>query len=136
MAWTQFWDMHSGGRLKTPYHYIFIEAPMDEATAVFYSRFGQHPYDVACGCCGCNFSVSEDETLTQATGFHRGLGVDDQGNYLEEGGERRDWYAQPLSLEQFVASGEALIIRADEITDDERSTYVPEPDDDYWEDDE
>ena len=71
MVWTTFWDMHSGGSTKTDYDLIFIEAPMTEAIEIFEEKFNQYPHDVACQCCGENFSISSDKNLAQATGFHR-----------------------------------------------------------------
>ncbi len=32
--WTEFYDMHSGGNLKTQWETIFIEAPEDEAVKI------------------------------------------------------------------------------------------------------
>ena len=70
--WTTFWGMHSGGGLKEPYHYIFIEAPEEEAKIIFYNRFGHSPDRVSCTCCGADYSISESKTLAEATAGHRG----------------------------------------------------------------
>jgi hypothetical protein len=65
--------MHSGGGLKeSPYHFIYIEAPEKEACVIFYNRFGHSPSRVSCTCCGDDYSVSENKSLAQLTGFHRG----------------------------------------------------------------
>jgi len=71
-TWTTFWDMHSGGGLKEPpYEKIYIELPRDAAIAEFKRRFGHDPTNVACQCCGQNYSISTDVSLKQATGHHR-----------------------------------------------------------------
>lgn len=120
--WTEFWDMHSGGGLKeAPYHYIYIEAPKDEAVAVFYARFGHNPYTVGCPCCGENYSVGEDHTLMEATAFQR-----EKEHFGKTKGSRQ-------SIKEFVKRPDVLIIRAKDIKPEERGTYVPEPitEDDY-----
>ena len=70
--WTEFWDMHSGGTTKENFEKCYIEAPEDEAIDIFISIFGHHPESVACECCGENYSISESETLAEATAYHRG----------------------------------------------------------------
>ena len=73
MVWTRFMDMHSGGGAKeAPYEYIYIEAPESEAKTIFYNRFGHNPERVSCACCGEDYSISEEESLEQATAFERG----------------------------------------------------------------
>ena len=70
--WTRFMDMHSGGGLKeSPYQYIYIEAPEDEAKLIFQNRFGHNPERVSCTCCGQDYSTDESPSLAQATGFNR-----------------------------------------------------------------
>lgn len=70
--WISFWDMHSGGGTKTDYEKIFIEAnDEDHAVEIFETEFNECPYDVACECCGSNFSVDVYETLDEATKYHR-----------------------------------------------------------------
>lgn len=73
MPWTQFMDMHSGGPQKEQFAYCYIEAPEDEAKRVFYARFGHNPDRVSCTCCGSDYSISEYESLEQATAYNRGL---------------------------------------------------------------
>ena len=84
MVWTQFMDMHSGGGRKTDFEYIFIEAPEDEAIKIFEDLFGQDPCDTACDCCGQNFSITEEESLEQATGYDRGCAY----AYLDKSGNK------------------------------------------------
>jgi hypothetical protein len=71
MAWTEFWDMHSGGGQKTDWDRIYIEAPEAEARLIFYNRFGHSPERVTCTCCGEDYSISEGLTLEQVSGYHR-----------------------------------------------------------------
>lgn len=61
--WTEFIDARSGGYQKTPFEYIWIEAPKDEACSVFECRFGERPDAIACPCCGSNFYVTEYEVF-------------------------------------------------------------------------
>lgn len=71
--WTQFMDMHSGGRLKEKsYKLIFIEAPRKQAKIIFYNLFGHNPERITCPCCGEDYSISEHEDLAQLTGHERG----------------------------------------------------------------
>lgn len=71
MAFTRFMDMLSNGSKKTPYDYIYIEADEDIAAEVFEKVFNECPYDVACECCGQNFSVYEFVNLEAATEYDR-----------------------------------------------------------------
>ncbi len=63
--WTEFRDLLSGGYQKTPYMFIWIEAPQNEAESIFYSRFGEAADDIACVCCGSNFGVTEYPDLNE-----------------------------------------------------------------------
>jgi hypothetical protein len=71
MVFTHFWDMHSGGGQKEKWNHIYIEAGEEEAKIIFYNRFGHNPDRITCTCCGNDYSISEEETLEQATGFQR-----------------------------------------------------------------
>ncbi len=70
-AWTQFHDMHSGGGSKEKWDRVYIEAPKAEAVAVFFNRFGHNPSRVSCACCGEDYSITESESLGQATAYDR-----------------------------------------------------------------
>lgn len=113
MTWTTFWDMHSGGRLKEPYERIHIEAPLKEAKLIFYNRFGHNPERVSCTCCGDDYSIDEDETLEEASKFHR----------FKNGWDNKDG---SYTLEEYEQLDNNLIIRASEIKDEEREGYLPE----------
>jgi len=72
MSWTQFRDMHSGGAIKEPpYEEIYIESPKGEHQAIdiFVSVFGHDPTDIACDCCGQNYSIDEYYSLDEASAF-------------------------------------------------------------------
>ncbi len=72
MVWTRFMDMHSGGGCKTGYEYIYIEQSEDDAIKTFERVFGQSPYDIACNCCGNNFSVNSGyKSIEDASEFER-----------------------------------------------------------------
>jgi hypothetical protein len=77
MTWFQFADMHSGGGLKyPPFADIYVEAEtQEEAERIFEGKTGERPHAVACDCCGANYSISEDETLAEATAYERGCSV-------------------------------------------------------------
>lgn len=70
MVWTQFYDMHSGGKQKLDHWSIFIEAPKEEAEIIFGNRFKRNPHNVTCSCCGQDYSVDEYETLFRAVRYH------------------------------------------------------------------
>lgn len=70
--WVNFTDMHSGGGTKTRFENIYIEADSEErAIDIFKREFNEDPDDVACQCCGSNFSVTAYETLEDATSCDR-----------------------------------------------------------------
>lgn len=124
MAWTQFWDMSSGGREKEPWGQIFIEAPEEEAKRIFYARFGHNPERITCACCGGDYSISETETLEEATAYHRSCQWDeDEKKYIEAPDAR--WGKPYTTLEQYVQQDDVKVIRADEITEAERSSGEP-----------
>lgn len=122
MAWTQFWDMHSGGGQKEKWARIYIEAPKDEAITIFYNRFHHNPNRVTCTCCGEDYSISESETFAEASAFQRNCKWID-GKYVEI---QRDSYNEHKTVEEYVQDPEVLVIPADEIDDDERTGYVPD----------
>lgn len=146
--WTQFWDMHSGGGLKEPYHFIFIEAPSDEAEVIFYNRFHHSPGRVSCTCCGADYSVTEYPTLGQATAYHRGCksityrvdGIDKytkepatESVAVEEPSDRSYEAAKYLPLDEWLEAhsepgneDSVLVIRKEDIKPEERRGEVPQ----------
>lgn len=124
---TTFWDMHSGGGLKEKWHMIFIEAPQAEAEVIFYNRFGHNPNRVTCTCCGNDYSISEDEDLLQATGYHRGCAYDKESQkYVEAENTSDGWHHEYVPLNEYLAREDVLLIRRDEIKPEEREGEVPE----------
>ncbi len=61
--WTALRDTHAGGIQKLEWKWVVIEADEDEATSVFFSRFGINPNRVSCTCCGSDFSIWDDFDL-------------------------------------------------------------------------
>lgn len=74
---TRFMDMHSGGKLKTPFTHIYIDAPLDEALNIFKDTFERDPNNVTCKCCGEDFVYEEYSSLEEATAYDRKAGWDD-----------------------------------------------------------
>jgi hypothetical protein len=74
---TRFMDMHSGGKLKTPFTHIYVDAPLDEALAIFKDTFQRDPNNVTCKCCGEDFVYEEYNSLEDATAYDRKAEWDD-----------------------------------------------------------
>jgi hypothetical protein len=74
--WFSFMDMHSGGGRKTKFEYYYVEAPTEEqARAIFTEKTGEDPDNVACPCCGQNFSVGGPyDTIEDAARYQVGGG--------------------------------------------------------------
>lgn len=119
---THFCDMHSGGSQKEQWAHIFIEASEDEAKVIFYNRFGHNPERVTCTCCGDDYSIHENENLQQATAYYRGCTFEGKSYVERQNKEYRDYQ----TLEQYLASGDVLVIYAADIKPDERIGEVPE----------
>jgi hypothetical protein len=146
--WTLFWDMHSGGGSKEQWENIYIEAPKEEAKIIFYNRFGHNPERVTCTCCGDDYSISEEKTLEQVSGYHRNCryygpprGKDglwrehnDKGRYFEKGeGVPDGWEASSfgprggyISVADYEKTDTVLIIRDKDVEPNERHGSVPE----------
>ena len=120
--WTHFWDMHSGGGQKENFGHCYIEAPENEAKVIFYNRFGHNPERVTCTCCGDDYSISEYETLEQATAYERNCKYHDNG-YIEEKG---DSYREYLTLPEYLKKSDVLVIFAADIKDTERVGSIPQ----------
>ena len=71
MRYYSFWDMHSGGHQKLDHPFIVIEAETeDQAVGTFRALFKRSPYNVTCGCCGGDYSISEEATVAGAVHDH------------------------------------------------------------------
>ena len=104
---TEFWDMHSGGGLKTDYHYWYVEAAEPLARQVFTQITGRDPDNVTCHCCGQDYSVTEYETLEEATEFHR---RNSPYTRTPDG----DWVYDTMSLAEYLLGDEAKVVYANE----------------------
>ncbi len=124
MTWTKFWDMNSGGGKKLGVEVLYIEAPESEAVSVFYAKFDRNPERGTCTCCGEDYAISQHASLEDASAYHRGCRYQEGVGYVEERDPERTWNPY-LTLADYLASGKATVVRADEITDDERRRRVP-----------
>lgn len=114
--------MHSGGGQKENFSHCFIEAPENEAKIIFYNRFGHNPERVTCTCCGDDYSISEYETLEQATAYERNCKYV-KDTYIEEKG---DSYREYLTLPEYLKQSDVLVIFAADIKDNERVGSIPQ----------
>lgn len=122
MAWTHFWDMHSGGGQKLDWPHIYIEAAGTAAEIIFYNKFGRNPNRVTCTCCGPDYSISTGEDLSQLSAYLRGCRYKG-GAYVERG--EKGSYNPYIPLEDYMASGKAKFIPASEISEKDRVGAVP-----------
>jgi len=125
-TWTQFMDMHSGGNSKEKWAYIYIEAPEDEARTIFYNRFGHNPERVSCTCCGEDYSITENESLEQATAYNRGCRFDKKTNSYVEKPSDQPWAKGYRTLAEYREDKLVHFIPAKQIKPEERKGTVPE----------
>ncbi len=129
--WTLFSDMHSGGGAKEKQDKIYIEAPQAEAEVIFYNRFGHSPHRVSCTCCGSDYSISEDASLAQLSGYHRHCEHDKKTNAFIEADDTsllKYGAKEPtkhIPLKEYVKLPTVLVIYAKDIKPDERIGSVP-----------
>lgn len=97
---TRFMDMHSGGKLKTPFTHIYVDAPLDEALEIFKDTFERDPNNVTCKCCGEDFVYEEHSSLEEATAYDRECGWV---------GKRYDLKSAKLSLEEYFSGKNKVI---------------------------
>lgn len=118
-------DMHSGGGTKeSPYEYIYIEAPENEAKVIFYNKFGHNPERVTCTCCGEDYSIRDSATLAEASCWDRGAEVAEDGT---DRPDRSRWaIGEYVPLDVYLARPDVLAIHASEIKPEERIGDVPE----------
>lgn len=90
LRWFHFNDMHSGGGRKLAWEHIFVQARNEDAAVNKFKRlFDRDPHHVTCSCCGPDYSISDDDTLENATAYHRGCKWVPEaglvaGHYVEE----------------------------------------------------
>lgn len=81
--WTEFWDMHSGGKTKLDWEKIYIQLPQQEAISAFEKLFDRRPENITCNCCGKDYAIGQSETLTEAIEYHAKSGASDYINSSE-----------------------------------------------------
>jgi hypothetical protein len=107
---TRFMDMHSGGKLKTPFTHIYVDAPLDEALEIFKDTFKRDPNNVTCKCCGEDFVYEEHSSLEEATAYDRECRW--VGKYDRECGwvgKKYDSKSAELSLEEYFSGKNKVI---------------------------
>ncbi len=109
--WTSFWDMHSGGGTKyKSYNKIYVQGSEDLAIPLFQSITGQDPNDIACECCGQNYSISTGKDFVQCSAYHRNCIYDNKLDmYIEE----TDGYRKVIPVEDYILQSDVLLIFAD-----------------------
>lgn len=99
---TRFMDMHSGGKLKTPFTHIYVDAPLDESLVIFKDTFKRDPNNVTCKCCGEDFVYDEYASLEDATAYDRKAEWDDiKQRYNDETAE--------ISLDEYFSGKNKVI---------------------------
>ena len=115
IKYTQFMDMYSGGGNKididgVPKEYIYIASSSEEkAIEICEEKLYQDPYEVACDCCGENFSVSTYDSLKEATAYERNCKWVGDGYSEEEGSYGRSM----ISLEDYLKRDSVLFIEGE-----------------------
>lgn len=109
--WTRFMDMHSGGGCKEPpYEYVYMEAEEDKAVDIFIQRFGHDPRDVACSCCGENYSISESMDLAQASAYNRGCSWDNVAEMYVEKPSGYPWAEPYMSVTDWQEKSKDVLV--------------------------
>jgi hypothetical protein len=99
---TRFMDMHSGGKLKTPFTHIYVDAPIDEALAIFIDTFQRDPNNVTCKCCGEDFVYEEYNSLEEATAY-------DCKAEWNDTKQRFDYDTAKISIEEYFSGKNKVI---------------------------
>jgi hypothetical protein len=97
---TRFMDMHSGGKLKTPFTHIYVDAPLEKALEIFKDTFKRDPDNVTCKCCGEDFVYEEHSSLEEASAYDR------ECKWL---GKKYDLGKAELSLEEYFSGNNKVI---------------------------
>jgi hypothetical protein len=74
MKYFLFYDLHSGGYPKEDDKELIVirACCYDNAISKFIEKFGHDPRDIACECCGENYSISEYDSLEEIGRNYRG----------------------------------------------------------------
>ena len=99
---TRFMDMHSGGKLKTPFTHIYVDAPLDTALTIFKDTFKRDPDNVTCKCCGEDFVYEEHSSLEDATAYDRKAEWDDIK-------QRYNYQSAKISVEEYFSGKNKVI---------------------------
>lgn len=113
--WTRFFDMHSGGGRKEDFEYLYIEADIKTAKIIFYNRFGHNPERVTCTCCGEDYSITEYNSLEEATAYER------QCRFVNN---KYD-FSTGMSIEDLEKEKQVLILRDRDIKPEEKIGELP-----------
>ena len=100
---TRFMDMHSGGKLKTPFTHIYIDAPINKALEVFKDTFKRDPNNVTCKCCGEDFVYEEYSSLEEATAYDRKA----KWNDIKQG---YDYATAKVSVEEYFSGNNKTLL--------------------------
>ena len=100
--------MYSGGGRKTKYERICVELPEDKAVEWFKDKFKRDPTHTTCDCCGCDYSISEAETLEELTASLRDCKYSGDG-YSEEQDLERPW-TKYVPLGEYMQRTDVLIV--------------------------
>lgn len=76
VRWTRFYDLSSGGRAKTPYDVIYIQASENGAIDEFERTFFHDPLNITCECCGEDYSIRELDEEAFARSYHEDKYID------------------------------------------------------------
>lgn len=100
---TKFIDMHSGGKLKTPFTHIYVDAPLDKALDIFKDTFKRDPNNVTCKCCGEDYVYEEYSSLEEATAYDRECKWDDIK-------QQYDYETAKISIEEYFSGDNKVLL--------------------------
>ncbi len=100
---TRFMDMHSGGKLKTSFTHIYVDAPLEEALGIFKDTFKRDPDNITCKCCGEDFVYEEYPSLEEATAYDRKAEWDDIK-------QRYNYETAEISLDEYFSGKNKVIL--------------------------
>jgi hypothetical protein len=100
---TRFMDMHSGGKLKTPFTHIYIDEPIEKAVKTFKDLFKRNPDNITCKCCGEDFVYEEYPSLEDATAYDRKAEWDDIK-------QRYNYETAKISVEEYFSGKNKVIL--------------------------
>jgi hypothetical protein len=99
---TRFMDMHSGGKLKTPFTHIYVDASLDKALEIFKDTFKRDPDNITCKCCGEDFVYEEYNSLEEATAY-------DCKAEWNDTKQRFDYDTAKISIEKYFSGNNKVL---------------------------